>query len=83
MLGNAHEWVLDCANVYRPDPLVDPHGPAWGKGRMQRGGSWRSSAWYCRSTYRTACYPRRVSMSVGFRVVLLPDVPWQHKPWYR
>jgi formylglycine-generating enzyme required for sulfatase activity len=57
MYGNVSEW---CEDVYSPDyykksPAVDPVGPpSPGKDvqRVMRGGSWKSSAEMCRSTFR-------------------------------
>ncbi|MDP2313771.1 MAG: SUMF1/EgtB/PvdO family nonheme iron enzyme [Pseudomonadota bacterium] len=39
MLGNAQEWVWDRYGPY-PSAALDPTGPATGKTRVNRGGSW-------------------------------------------
>jgi formylglycine-generating enzyme required for sulfatase activity len=42
MLGNVEEWTSDWydAGYYAQSPAADPQGPATGKYRVQRGGSW-------------------------------------------
>jgi formylglycine-generating enzyme required for sulfatase activity len=69
------EWCGDYydAKFYDKVDLVDPHGPARGKERVLRGGSWNSEAHECRSAYRGANKPtEHRNDRGGFRVVLVP-----------
>jgi eukaryotic-like serine/threonine-protein kinase len=73
--GNLLEWCGDYydAKFYDKVDLVDPHGPARGKERVLRGGSWNSEAHECRSAYRGANKPtEHRNDRGGFRVVLVP-----------
>ena len=56
MHGNVAEWCNDryAKDYYRSSPDRDPRGPDKGKERVIRGGSWKSSADACRSTYRAS-----------------------------
>ena len=40
MLGNVWEWVQDWYADYPATPVTDPTGPASGRNRVARGGSW-------------------------------------------
>jgi formylglycine-generating enzyme required for sulfatase activity len=54
MHGNAWEWVADWydENYYANSPVNDPSGPATGRVRVRRGGSWHTWSFYARSSYR-------------------------------
>jgi len=50
-------------------PTNDPTGPASGKFRANRGGSWNYLTDYCRSASRNPDYPPVRDNDTGFRVV--------------
>jgi formylglycine-generating enzyme required for sulfatase activity len=73
MHGNVWEWCLDCYHnhYYVSSPRKDPLGPARGKTRVVRGGSWHSTALQCRSASRNAGVQDSRDPQIGFRIVLL------------
>ena len=71
-LGDAiHEWCADWfdAGYYRQSPVDDPTGPAAGRRRAARGGSWRHTVPFSRSSARSALDPAKRFTDFGFRVV--------------
>jgi len=79
MYGNVMEW---CNDVYQPkhDPsaALDPRGPAEGKNRVLRGGSWKSPAGLCTSSARASDNPGTTDACFandryGFRCVRRPS----------
>ncbi len=75
MHGNVSEWCNDwySADYYKRSPERDPKGPAKGKERVIRSGSWSSNAQSLRSAYRASdpslndtCL---ASDTIGFRCV--------------
>ncbi|MCU0914347.1 MAG: formylglycine-generating enzyme family protein [Planctomycetes bacterium] len=54
--GNVAEWCNDryAKDYYAKSPGPAPRGPDQGQERVVRGGSWKSSAESCRSTYRAS-----------------------------
>lgn len=57
--GNVLEWCHDVYHpgYYRESPAEDPRGPAEGRKRVLRGGSWKSREEACRATIRIADFP--------------------------
>ncbi len=83
MHGNIAEWCNDwySSDYYKNSPDHNPKGPAKGKERVVRGGSWSSTAQSCRSAYRASdpslddtCLS---SNTIGFRCVR--NVPSEKK----
>lgn len=69
MLGNVSEWCRDWQANYVAQDLTDPQGPAQGRNRIVRGGSWYYYPVYCRASFRTGYRPERSYTTVGFRIV--------------
>jgi formylglycine-generating enzyme required for sulfatase activity len=71
MHGNVHEW---CSDRFAPDYSRaagrDPQGPASGKRRVVRGGSWGDPPQDCRSARRFSFEPESRGRQTGFRVVV-------------
>jgi iron(II)-dependent oxidoreductase len=70
MAGNAAEWVADFFDpvYYRADANTnDPRGPASGRERVVRGGSYRDPAHTARVAARRAKIPTESDSTVGFR----------------
>lgn len=67
MLGNVWEWTADWYAA-RPDGSSnDPQGPASGKIRVLRGGSWGNGPAFVRVSVRSGNEPENRSNVVGFR----------------
>ncbi|MBZ0095330.1 MAG: formylglycine-generating enzyme family protein [Sulfuricella sp.] len=75
MHGNAWEWVADWydENYYARSPGDDPPGPASGKVRVRRGGSWHTWSFYARSSYRNWNSPETRYTLVGMRLLREAD----------
>lgn len=73
MHGNVWEWVRDWHQPYPATrTVVNPVGPARGKYKVIRGGSWTNDFDLCRSATRMKVRPRNEHLNLGFRVVLVP-----------
>ncbi len=69
MLGNVSEWVNDWydENYYQNSPSQDPKGPASGRLRVVRGGSWYGNPRNVRVSYRDWHIPASRNNYLGFR----------------
>ncbi|HHV37555.1 MAG TPA: SUMF1/EgtB/PvdO family nonheme iron enzyme [Candidatus Cloacimonetes bacterium] len=72
MSGNVREWCWDWygESFYEKSPIRDPRGSTSWRGRVLRGGSWKSRLdLYCMVAYRSTNTPIVASNGSGFRVV--------------
>ena len=80
MLGNVWEWCEDWldrlprGNAVAEDPVQSAR-PSGNLCRVARGGSWYSDAQECRPAARWRFSPGFRNWTVGFRVVLAPELP--------
>jgi formylglycine-generating enzyme required for sulfatase activity len=75
MHGNVREWALDNWNARLPGGSSrDYSGPDSGRKKSYRGGGWEDPAKLCRSAVREGLRPSTISSSLGFRIVLGPEV---------
>ncbi len=79
MSGNVFEWCWDWWSkgddtpFYRTkDAACDPLDPTSKERRVVRGGSWQSTAFLCRCSYRWRFNPAHRFSNLGFRVVRRP-----------
>ena len=70
MSGNVWEWCRDWKGPFPAESQVDPQGPSSGTGRIFRGGSWNSSAWNCRISYRNRNSETYRSSYLGMRLAM-------------
>jgi gamma-glutamyl hercynylcysteine S-oxide synthase len=69
MAGNIAEWVQDWFgnDSYVTMPERNPRGPAAGRYKSVRGGSWRSNPSLLRTATRNGAVPDQRSPTIGFR----------------
>jgi formylglycine-generating enzyme required for sulfatase activity len=69
MAGNAAEWVADWFGIdyYATMPDRNPHGPATGRYKVVRGGSWKSAPALLRTATRSGASPDQRAATIGFR----------------
>ena len=72
MHGNVWEWCEDWHGGY-PFAVTDPKGPATGKGRVLRGGSFFDIVSVARSSFRGYVAPSNRYSSNGFRLARTAD----------
>lgn len=70
MSGNVYEWCQDWYGSYSSGSQTDPTGPTSGSRRVNRGGSWLSSASFCRVADRDGNSPSDTNSYLGFRLAL-------------
>jgi len=70
MAENVHEWCSDWydARYYTVSTADNPTGPATGRRKVSRGGSWRHSVKFTRLTARASLVPDYRYNDFGFRV---------------
>lgn len=75
MAGNLSEWVSDWYDefFYKEGQVTLPKGPAHGKAKVHRGGSWNDALNGIRTTKRGAISPERSDAIVGFRCAADPE----------
>ncbi len=70
MRGNVSEWCMDWKGADKPTASVtDPHGPASGVARINRGGSWLTGADRFQKAVQSWGAPEFKAADIGFRVV--------------
>ena len=68
MSGNVWEWCQDLYGSYSSSSQTNPRGASSGSRRVDRGGSWYSSAGGCRVSYRSHFTPGNRDNFLGLRL---------------
>jgi formylglycine-generating enzyme len=68
--GNVSEWCSDWFGEYTTADQNNPTGPANGRDRIRRGGSWYDNAQRCRSANRIRIDPAARDRIIGIRLVM-------------
>lgn len=66
--GNVYEWCRDWYGEYPSKLVLYPTGPAQGKTRVVRGGSWLNDAFVLRSANRITWPREKIDSFIGFRI---------------
>lgn len=67
--GNVNEWCSDWYETFITGDKKNPIGPKLGSYKVIRGGSFKNTAYDCRSTARFGVNPNEQRSDLGFRVV--------------
>ena len=81
MAGNVAEWVQDWFGLdyYAYMPGKNPAGPASGRYKGVRGGSWKSKVIMLRTATRSGFSPEQRSATIGFRCAQSPVIHEERK----
>jgi formylglycine-generating enzyme required for sulfatase activity len=75
MHGNVCAWCQDWYGDYPTGSVMDPTGPGFGWGRVNRGGCWNNGPESCRSAERGCYEPGGRDDRLGLRLVRSPLEP--------
>ncbi len=75
--GNVAEWCFDWYGPYPSSETKNPGGPFKGEYKVVRGGTYSSPAMLCRAAARLKLNRELSSKSIGFRIVIDPNISTQ------